>query len=335
MIQITHSNLANIAIEYKGLIRSWLYFDEVYANGNSKDRILKIKNTSSDVKYLEMLQQIHDDFDNLIVINSVEDFRIAAISFIKKFKNEILEYRKAAENDKKKTSFGLFKEKMQYFYKSFFDDSYSGSEKGFSDYSNGGWLTKKLNITTCPYCNRQYTFTIYKGLNKLKTRPQLDHFFPKSIYPFLALSFYNLIPSCPTCNHIKSENKIDLHPYMVGFNTQYKFIAGTVDGSDFNSWIMGKRNVAIKFSAQNKNIKRLGLNELYNEHIDYVEEIIDKCIAYNNSYYESLINSFNGLDKTEEEIDRIIWGNYLEVADYKKRPLSKITKDILEQFSIK
>ena len=335
MIKITHSNLANIAVEYKELIKSWMYFDESFANGNAKDRIVKIIKTNGDAKYVEMLQYIHDNFDSLIAINSAEEFRKKAICFIKKFKKEILEYKKADKDDKKNTSFGLFKEKMQYFYKSFFDDNYSGNEKEFSDYSNGGWLTKKLDITTCPYCNRQYTFTIYKGLNKLKTRPQLDHFFPKSIYPFFALSFYNLIPSCPTCNHIKSENKIDIHPYMVGFDTQYKFIAGTIDDSEFNSWVMGKRNVAIKFSAPNKNIKRLGLNELYNEHIDYVEEIIDKCIAYNNSYYESLVNSFDGLGKTEEEIDRIIWGNYLEVADYKKRPLSKITRDILEQFGIK
>lgn len=282
-----------------------------------------------------MLQRIHDNFDNLIVINSVEDFKIEASSFRKEFKDEILKYKKANKDDKKNTSFGLFKEKMQYFYKSFFDDNYSGNEKEFSNYSNGGWLTKKLDIITCPYCNKQYTFTIYKGLNKLKTRPQLDHFFPKSKYPFFALSFYNLIPSCPTCNHIKSEEEIDIHPYMAGFDTQCKFIVGTIDGSDFNSWVMGKRNVTIKFSSQNRNIKRLGLSELYNEHMDYVEEIIDKCLAYNDSYYESLINSFSGLGKTEEEIDRIIWGNYFEVADYKRRPLSKITKDILEQFGIK
>lgn len=59
----------------------------------------------------------------------------------------------------------------------------------------------ELNIRTCPYCNRQYTFTIDN--KHTKTAPEYDHFYDKAHYPLLAVSFYNLIPSCHTCNHIK------------------------------------------------------------------------------------------------------------------------------------
>ncbi|KAA6310471.1 hypothetical protein EZS27_038231 [termite gut metagenome] len=100
---------------------------------------------------------------------------------------------------------------------------------------------------------------------------------------------------------------------------------------------MDKNNIKVDFSSEseNENIKVFGLKELYNEHIDYVEEIIDKAQAYNSTYYDSLIQSFSGLGKTPAEVDRYVWGNYIETADQCKRPLSKLTKDILEQLDIK
>ncbi|MDQ7066856.1 MAG: hypothetical protein Q9M40_01995 [Sulfurimonas sp.] len=54
-------------------------------------------------------------------------------------------------------------------------------------------LVKSLNLSVCPYCNRN---TIYNITNKNRRTSDLDHFYPKSKYPFLAVSFYNLIPSC-------------------------------------------------------------------------------------------------------------------------------------------
>jgi 5-methylcytosine-specific restriction endonuclease McrA len=198
------------------------------------------------------------------------------------------------------------------------------------------WLMSKLDIKTCPYCNRHYTFTINKKATKC--RPQFDHFYPKSKYQYLALSFYNLIPSCSTCNHTKGKQLITINPYIKGFADDYKFelqnkeniLSGTLD----------KRKIKIGFKRPNtkeinKNIEIFGLEPLYNQHIDYVQEIIDKAQAYNSSYYNALVNSYTGLGKQPAEIDRFIWGNYLDATEHIKRPLSKLTKDILEQLGIK
>jgi len=51
-------------------------------------------------------------------------------------------------------------------------------------------------------------------------RPPLDHFYPRSRYPFLGTSFYNLIPSCHQCNSsVKgAKNPLDenlTHPYDI------------------------------------------------------------------------------------------------------------------------
>src|SRR5207253_911367 len=63
-------------------------------------------------------------------------------------------------------------------------------------------LTQNLGLNTCSYCNRNYTLTVIHNKNKNKgiIRPQLDHFLSQTDHPLLALSFFNLIPSCSTCN---------------------------------------------------------------------------------------------------------------------------------------
>lgn len=73
-------------------------------------------------------------------------------------------------------------------------------EKFISKY--GKWnayaLCKKSKTRICPYCNHAYAFTI-KSKNG-SFRPTLDHFFYKDKYPHLALTLYNLVPSCSSCN---------------------------------------------------------------------------------------------------------------------------------------
>lgn len=69
---------------------------------------------------------------------------------------------------------------------------------------------RNSGLRVCPYCGME----IIKPTNR--TKKQIDHFFPKSKYPFLALSYYNLIPSCDTCN--ESPNKGIKNPLDVSKN---------------------------------------------------------------------------------------------------------------------
>ncbi len=62
----------------------------------------------------------------------------------------------------------------------------------------------------------------------LRAYLELDHFYPKSRMPFFALSFYNLIPSCRSCNATEKRDKdfcISTHvnPYYESFDDLYKF----------------------------------------------------------------------------------------------------------------
>jgi 5-methylcytosine-specific restriction endonuclease McrA len=59
-------------------------------------------------------------------------------------------------------------------------------------------LCKNSRYTLCPYCHQNFAFTIIKDQRGF--RPTLDHFYPKSLYPYLAISLYNLVPACQVCN---------------------------------------------------------------------------------------------------------------------------------------
>lgn len=73
----------------------------------------------------------------------------------------------------------------------------------FSQKHRTRWDAYKLchlsQTRTCPYCNHNFSFTVYKDKRGV-FRPTLDHFYPKALYPHLALTLPNLIPSCYTCN---------------------------------------------------------------------------------------------------------------------------------------
>jgi len=88
-------------------------------------------------------------------------------------------------------------------------------------------LANDLSIDVCPYCNKNYTYTIINRLRQY-TRPDFDHFLAKEIYPYFALSFYNLIPSCQVCNRTLKHSteftlSTHLHPYKDDFNSIKKF----------------------------------------------------------------------------------------------------------------
>lgn len=91
----------------------------------------------------------------------------------------------------------------------------------------------KFTTTTCPYCN-DHNVMIVPIINKMTTAERLkayldlDHFYPKSLNPFFALSFFNLIPVCRQCNSDDKGSKpfsieTHIHPYCESFDDQYTF----------------------------------------------------------------------------------------------------------------
>lgn len=107
-------------------------------------------------------------------------------------------------------------------------------EKKCQKESTAYWLQRQLGVKLCPYCNRMYTTTLF---GEHRIRPDFDHFYPQSNYPYLAVSLFNLIPSCSMCNRKKSNkaevfykkgkinNRSIIYPYDESFDEQQSRIS--------------------------------------------------------------------------------------------------------------
>lgn len=191
-------------------------------------------------------------------------------------------------------------------------------------------FVEELQVTVCPYCNRNFVNSTYK-----RTMCDLDHFYDKETYPILAVSFHNLVPVCHACNHAKARKAISYSPHNMNFNTDdllsFDYF---VTGMDYLS---DNKQIGIEIDctgAFQSNVKELKLREVYQIHSDIVQECIKKAIMFNPEYLTNLFNTYNGLFESEEELYRIVFGNYMEESSYGKRPLSKLTKDILSKLLI-
>lgn len=211
-------------------------------------------------------------------------------------------------------------------------------------------LIKDLNLDVCPFCNREYIFK-FNDTQQKKARilASLDHFYDKDTYPFLSVSFYNLIPSCSICNskfkHTKNFHTMQhLHPYEDDFNKKAKFthFFNVVDGENKNHSIFSKERISLDLKLIDENdektrntIETFRLKELYNEHKDIVLELIQKAQIYNESYLDELMQNYEGtLFKNREDLLRLITCGYVSDEDLHKRPLSKLIKDISEELEL-
>ena len=64
-------------------------------------------------------------------------------------------------------------------------------------------------------------------------------------------------------------------------------------------------------------------------------DIVEKVAAYDSTVQQTLVNVFQGPAYHPQMVYDFVWGKYLEEAEFDKRPLSKLTKEILEQMGIK
>jgi hypothetical protein len=214
-------------------------------------------------------------------------------------------------------------------------------------------LAEWLDIKVCPYCNENYTHTTVitnqNGKDKIKLDFDFDHFLDKATYPYFSLSLYNLIPSCKVCNscykgEMKFEASTHINPYKEGFGEDCKF---TITIKDVNFITQNTESICLNLeineavkptSKGNKiqqNIDDLKLKDRYQNHKDYALELIHKNIVYNEDYINSLYQQYEGtLFKNREDVLRLISSNYIEEQDLGKRPLAKLTRDIVESLDL-
>ncbi|SDE84881.1 hypothetical protein SAMN05216464_11040 [Mucilaginibacter pineti] len=201
---------------------------------------------------------------------------------------------------------------------------------------NAYHLAENLRQHTCVYCNRLYTQTIITENREFVARPTFDHWFPKGDYPLLALSFYNLVPSCSVCNSsIKGSTALSLskifHPYLKHQHPRDQMDFRFSFDLEDHTKAEGKLIANNVFSQQSIDTMRLA--EMYSVHAEEIRELIYLKKAYSESYLHSL-RSILKTPVSNEEIYRLAFGVYVDDDLLYQRPLSKLKKDILTELGL-
>jgi hypothetical protein len=112
-----------------------------------------------------------------------------------------------------------------------------------------------LKLIYCPYCNETPVPVITSidgltGIQEQMALSQLDHFLPQSRHPYFALSFFNLIPGCASCNsQLKGEKDFSVQTHFNPFHNRlddyYKFELNTFTPNNSTDLVIFYVNKAV------------------------------------------------------------------------------------------
>lgn len=230
-------------------------------------------------------------------------------------------------------------------------------------------FTSQMGIDVCPYCGRQYTFTLGDGDGVKNGRPQIDHYIPEAEYPFLSCSLFNFIPSCASCNHQKSDKynskKVEWrnipYPYEdfdaiskrdgkklyddMKFKAFYQFLRND-DGKITDKLCYGVklRENGATLTGELKNAdEAFHLEDLYNMHDLELEDLFTRYRIYNKSRLKNILTviysaqntsitrQFKNMISSEScRLKNVILGFPLGNSD-RQYPLKKFKEDIVKQ----
>jgi len=200
-------------------------------------------------------------------------------------------------------------------------------------------FTNIIGVRVCPYCNIEYTYTVYNERGKPVLRPDIDHFVPKNKKTGnskLQLELTNLIPSCLVCNERLKRDKTfsrneNIHPYYDDFDSIMEFCVSIKDinylnENSFDIVFLPKENVSYNdIKRANNNINVFKLNERYFFHKNEVVMIFKRIKHYNSSK----LREINELIEPKKNLSMIFPE---QDCDINSVSLGKLKKDIIQKY---
>ena len=199
---------------------------------------------------------------------------------------------------------------------------------------------RALDIKVCPYCNRSFIECIDKNDKSSPIKGQLDHFYSKERYPFLALSRFNLIPCCSDCNGVGGKFTVDadetklINPYLLEDTNGMKFKM-EITKSSFANIEECANSIKILVEETNQsgleqNIKTFHLQEIYQSHSDVAAEIYLKGkLKMPQIYRQTIIAMLKPIISiTEHDFNQLALGIEDNPKNFKNKPLSKFKADL-------
>lgn len=217
-------------------------------------------------------------------------------------------------------------EKLQFTeFKDIYNKYFSnGAEKYVDKNYNAYKFLKSADITVCPYCDDETLDVVWIN-GKLKRTSEIDHFFPKSLYPALAMCFYNLIPSGQQCNGLKMEHEIGTNPYEENIehltylypNLPVGVLMENVDEKDCKVLFHPKDGMI-------QNVEQLGLQQRYERYAPEVHKLLTNLQNFSEEKIEELVRLGLG---SREKIISIYFGPQ-DPKEKKNALRQKMLKDL-------
>ena len=200
-------------------------------------------------------------------------------------------------------------------------------------------LSKTLDRYTCTYCNRSFTSTVFHDGDTPVIRPTLDHWFPKSEYPLLAVSFYNLVPSCYPCNSSVKGSFIPqlgthIHPYADPTQTSdFEFDYNYTSLKGYRISVIDTPNGKKLGSKAKATLEEMHMDDIYSSNISELRDLLTIKKNYSTKYV-SIMQGILKVKMSKAEVYRILFGAIYDQESFHKRPLSKFKYDILKKLGM-
>ena len=198
---------------------------------------------------------------------------------------------------------------------------------------------KRVGLNTCVYCNASYAV----ATDDRKATFHVDHWLPKSEYPFLCISFFNLYPACMHCNQLKSKKttcNFCLYTDNSDLLDPFKF---SIDDKSIIKYMLFNNTDLLKVNLKSDTLTKeakehfdfFRLGGLYSQFSDEIEEIIWKAKIYNKSYRNQLLSAYNkNFPFNMHAFKRFYLGFYPDAKDVHKRPLTLLKQSIAKEMGL-
>lgn len=188
------------------------------------------------------------------------------------------------------------------------------------------FLVQQTGLTVCPYCNRDYI----NCRSKKHMGAQLDHFYPRSIYPIFSVCLYNLVPVCGNCNRIKCADTQEFaSPFDEGIDWEndIRFSYVPLD-------ISRKKIVIYAKEPIKRNVEAMHIETAYQIHEMEVNELLDKVEMYSRTQLEEFREVLGKVELTDYDIKKMVFGDEITEEHMKKKPLGRMLRDLEREFGI-
>lgn len=202
------------------------------------------------------------------------------------------------------------------------------------------------NINYCTYCNKDEIQNIEEINNAtgnlLRTRLyQLDHFYPRSRYPYLSLSFFNLIPGCANCNAtLKGERDFNVtthfNPFHKSFNDHFNFKVSTILPKKLSEISIDFEN---PYNHPDITLEDFKILHRYNQGIapELIFEMINLFKHRTRKVQSSILSQLRGLSGSVEHSNNdLLRSQGVPIAPnhINKKQYGKLKRDVCRQMKI-